>query len=79
MYLRMRDITFILHIQGRLTRCAQQCQDMVMDTLSSNPTQEERERATQKAEACLLQCAETNIPQISKIIQRFRQQLDSCS
>ena len=45
-----------------------------MDTMSVNPTQEERERATKRAETCLLQCADNNIPLIKKMVERFKQQ-----
>ena len=45
-----------------------------MDTLSVNPSQEERDRATRQAEKCLLQCADTNIPLIKKMVERFKQQ-----
>uniref|UniRef100_A0A1X7UWJ5 Protein FAM136A n=1 Tax=Amphimedon queenslandica TaxID=400682 RepID=A0A1X7UWJ5_AMPQE len=62
-------------IQDRLTRCAQQCQDKAMDSLSSNPTVEERERAHKIGQDCLLGCADTHIPLINKMFTRLRQQL----
>lgn len=61
-------------IQGRVTRCAQQCQDSIMDSFSANPTQEEKDRATVMAQDCLLKCADTNIPLIKKMVERFKQQ-----
>lgn len=61
-------------VQGRVSRCAEQCKDNVIDTLPPNPTQQEQERATVLAEECLMKCADTNIPLIKKMVERFKQQ-----
>ena len=62
-----------------MTRCAQQCQDKAMDSLSANPSIEERERVNRMAQDCLMGCADTHIPLINKMFGRLRQQLSGCN
>jgi hypothetical protein len=69
----------IENFQGRLTRCAQSCQDRITDSLPANPSQGDRERATKEAETCLLKCADEHIPLMTKVFVKIRQQLNTCS
>lgn len=58
----------------RLTRCSQACQDVFKDSLSSSgePTPHQIEKAQTKAEQCIVQCADTHIPLIPKLIAKFK-------
>lgn len=66
-----------LSIQGRLTRCAQQCEDECRDLLPTNASQKDMDKVQQHAEACLMKCADDNITRIPQLIARFRQSLGS--
>lgn len=64
----------INQIQDRLTRCAKQCEDEVKDMLAADP--KGSDRAQQRGEACLMKCADTNIPLLSKMIARYRSSMN---
>jgi hypothetical protein len=63
--------------QGRLTRCAQQCEDECRDMLPPSASQQNMDRVQKHAERCLMKCADDNISRIPQLIDRFRHSLGS--
>ena len=70
-------ITITFQIQGRLTRCAQQCEDECRDMLPANASTQDRDRVQKHAEQCLMKCADDNVKRIPQVIARFKQSLGS--
>ena len=65
-------------IQSRLTRCAQQCEDDLRDSVpvggGNQPSPKDQERAQQ----CLIKCCEDNSHFIPKLVSKFKASLKSC-
>ncbi|XP_064382436.1 protein FAM136A-like [Halichondria panicea] len=69
----------INQIQDRLTRCSYNCQDVYKDALpaTGEPTSQQLEAAKKKGEQCIVNCADTHLPLIPKMIARCKASL-SC-
>ena len=64
-------------MQGRLTRCAQQCEDECRDMVPPTGLQQDMGRVQEHAEKCLMKCADDNITRIPQVVARFKQSLGS--
>ena len=66
-------------VQGRLTRCAQTCEDECRDMVPPNASQQDMSKVQRRAESCLMKCADDNVSRIPQLIDRFRRSLGNCS
>lgn len=69
----------VTSVQGRLTRCAQTCEDECRDMVPPNASQQDMDKVQRHAERCLMKCADDNISRIPQFIDRFRRSLGNSS
>ena len=62
--------------KDRLSRCAQQCQDVARDKLPENPSQNDIGVAEGYMNSCMSNCCDTHIALLPKIMRRMQQALD---
>ncbi len=57
-------------MQDRYTRCTHNCQDVYKDALpaAGEPTPQQLEAAKNKGEQCIVDCVDTHLPLIPKMI-----------
>ncbi|EDO34117.1 predicted protein [Nematostella vectensis] len=64
--------TELQRFQGRLSRCAQQCQDDIQDKVDTNTSQSDMNKYQEQLEKCVEKCCNDSIPVISTMHDKMK-------
>lgn len=65
--------------QGRLERCALDCQDNVRDKMTSSSSESDVERFRKMYEDCVMKCVDTHVHSLPKLTQKIKDNIKSKS
>ena len=63
--------------QGRLERCALDCQDKVKDKIGANSSKDEMEKFRGIYEDCVMKCVDTHVHSLPKLTQKMKDNIAS--